>query len=82
MAVLPKTPARASVHAIVEGALLCGDLVPGATAQRLLDGVRGHQSLQSVPDPDARNEAPVSFTVEVKGFSLITFRPARSAFSA
>ncbi len=73
MAVLPKTPARASVHAIVEGALLCGDLVPGATAQRLLDGVRGHQSLQSVPDPDARNEAPVSFTVEGERIVLTVY---------
>ena len=73
MAVLSKTPARASVHAIVEGALLCGDLVPGATAQRLLDGVRGHQSLQSVPDPDARNEAPVSFTVEGERIVLTVY---------
>ena len=44
-----------------------------AAAQRLLDGVRGHQSLQSVPDPDARNEAPVSFTVEGERIVLTVY---------
>lgn len=61
---MAKTAARASVHAVVERALLAGDLVPGASADRLLEGVEGHRSLQSVPEPDVRNEVPVRLTVE------------------
>lgn len=61
---MSKTAVRASVHTIVETALMCGDLTPGASVDRMLEGVRGHQSLQSVQMDGVRNEVPVKITVE------------------
>lgn len=68
-----KATARASVHAVVETALMGGDLVPGASASRLLEGVRGHRSLQSVEQEGVRNEVPVRLTVEGERVALTVY---------
>lgn len=68
-----KTACRASVHAVVEFALMGGDLVPGASAERLLEGVRGHRSLQSVEEEGVLNEVPVRRTVEGQRVSLTVY---------
>ena len=60
---MDKFSARASVHTVVEYALMGGDLMPGASAERLMEGVRGHRSLQSVEQEGVRNELPVLCTV-------------------
>ncbi len=61
---------RASVHAVTEFALMGGDLLPGASAARLLEGIRGHQSLQSVEQEGVVNEVPVRYTVEGERIAL------------
>ena len=67
---MEKTAYRASVHAVVEFALMGGDLVPGASAARLLEGVRGHRSLQDIDEEGVLNEVPVRLTVEGERVSL------------
>ena len=67
---MEKTAYRASVHAVVEFALMGGDLVPVASAARLLEGVRGHRSLQDVAEEGVLNEVPVRCTVEGARVSL------------
>ena len=68
-----KFTARASVHAIVDYALMGGDLVPGASAERLMEGVRGHRSLQALDEEGVRNELPVRCTVESEHVSLTVY---------
>ncbi|MGI5883379.1 MAG: ATP-dependent DNA helicase [Candidatus Spyradocola sp.] len=70
---MEKAAVRASVHAVVEFALRAGDLVPGASAERLLEGVRGHRSLQSVEAEGVRNEVPVRLSLEGEAVSLTVF---------
>lgn len=70
---MDKTAVRASVHAVVEYALRCGDLLPGASAERLLEGVRGHRSLQSVEGEGIRNEVAVRTTVESQQIALTVY---------
>ncbi len=67
---MDKFSARASVHAVVDYALMGGDLTPGASMERLLEGVRGHQSLQSVEMDGVRNELPVRVTVASEHVAL------------
>ena len=70
---MEKAAARASVHAVVEYALRAGDLAPGASAERLLEGVRGHKSLQSVQEEGVRNEVPLRFCAEGAAVRLTVF---------
>lgn len=70
---MEKAAARASVHAVVEYALRAGDLAPGASAERLLEGVRGHKSLQSVEEEGVRNEVPLRFCAEGAAVRLTVF---------
>ena len=70
---MEKASARASVHAVVEYALMGGDLVPGASAERLLEGMRGHRSLQSIEGDGVRNEVAVRTTVESEHVSLTVY---------
>lgn len=70
---MEKAAARASVHAVVEYALRAGDLAPGASAERLLEGVRGHKSLQSVEEEGVRNEVPLRFCAEGEAVRLTVF---------
>ena len=52
---MEKTAYRASVHAVVEFALMGGDLVPGVSAARLLEGVRGKADVDSLSDAEYYN---------------------------
>ena len=61
---------RVAVRTMIEQVMVSGDLVFDASAQRMLDGIRGHQALQHVPHPDALNEVPVQLTVETDEVSL------------
>ena len=70
---MEKAAARASVHAVVEYALRAGDLVPGASAERLLEGVRGHRMLQSAPEPGVENEVPVRAAIAGELVELTVF---------
>ena len=70
---MEKYAARASVHAIVDYALMGGDLLPGASADRLMEGVRGHRSLQSHEEEGVRNELPVRITAESEHVALTVY---------
>ena len=70
---MEKYAARASVHTIVDYALMGGDLMPAASAERLLEGVRGHRSLQSFDEEGVRNELAVRCTVESEHVSLTVY---------
>ena len=70
---MEKYAARASVHTIVDYALMGGDLLPAASAERLLEGVRGHRSLQSLVEDGALNELAVRCTVESEHVSLTVY---------
>ena len=70
---MEKYAARASVHTVVEYALMGGDLLPAASAERLLEGVRGHRSLQSMEQEGVVNELPVRCTAESEHVSLTVY---------
>lgn len=55
---------RVSVRTMIEQVMVSGDLSFDASAQRMLDGIRGHQALQAVPCADAQNEVTVQLTLE------------------
>ena len=57
-----------SVRALAEFAFEKGDLIPAAlAAERMRDGVRGHQALQELLPPSWRPEAPVSRDLVIDG---------------
>ena len=70
---MEKYTARASVHTIVEYALMGGDLLPAASAERLLEGVRGHRSLQSMEQEGVINELPVRCNAESEHVTLTVY---------
>lgn len=70
---MEKYAARASVHAVVDYTLMGGDLLPGASAERLMEGVRGHRSLQSPEEDGVRNELSVRCTVESEHVALTVY---------
>ncbi len=64
---------RVSVRTMIEQVMVSGDLRFDASAQRMLDGIRGHQTLQAAPDPLARNEVSVQLTLETDEVALTVY---------
>ncbi len=64
---------RVAVRTLVETVMLSGSLSPAASSARLLDGIRGHQALQSIAAYGARNEVSVSGTVSSENIDLTVY---------
>ncbi|NLI52986.1 MAG: DEAD/DEAH box helicase family protein [Clostridiales bacterium] len=64
---------RVAVRTLVETVMLSGSISPTASSARLLDGIRGHQALQSIAADGARNEVSVSGAVSSEHIDLTVY---------
>ncbi len=64
---------RVAVRTLVETVMLSGSLSATASSARLLDGIRGHQALQSIAADGAQNEVSVSGTVSSEHIDLTVY---------
>ena len=64
---------RVAVRTLVETVMLSGSLSAMASSARLLDGIRGHQALQSIKADGAKNEVSVSGMVSSEHIELTVY---------
>lgn len=70
---IPRIKRRVAVRTLVETVLLSGSLSRDASARRMLEGIRGHQAIQSVAEEGVENEVSVSLTVSEGGIELTVY---------
>lgn len=64
---------RASVRTIVESVMRTGNLLRESSVKRMLEGVRGHQSIQAAGGDDVQNEVAVSLVYRAEHIELTVY---------